>query len=442
MIYNRQAALRSTCAVIATLLLSACSQEPADVKAKGEASPHLLIFAGDDNEQDSDFMVTFDVDPKSKTFGEPVLSQPVAHKNSMPHHMEYVAPPKGEPIFMNSHHPEVSYIVDVSDEGAASVNMTFKPPAPFRYPHDYTRTPSGTRLVGFLRSEGPSPDPTEELIPAGHGGVAEYNTNGDLLRSVSAGVPDMKKAVRPYAFALLPEKDRFLVTSAPMHESSWADVVQIYSYSDFSLLHTLDLPVGKLEDGTVMEGSQRAGFGPRVLDDGSIFLNSYGCAFYHITDVETDKPNLSMVYALDTKRVWRKSHIRGACGIPVRVGNYWIQPVGTSRAVVVLDISNPDKPREVYRLKTPRFFKPHWLAKDPQSNRFVLGAELGGEQGFFMLRFNEENGELGFDNDFNGVKDGVIYDTTYKGYLSLERPSWPHGETGTAWGHAALFLGK
>src|SRR5262244_248388 len=31
---------------------------------------------------------------------------------------------------------------------------TFTPPAPFRYPHDYSRTPTGTRLVGFLRSEG------------------------------------------------------------------------------------------------------------------------------------------------------------------------------------------------------------------------------------------------------------------------------------------------
>jgi hypothetical protein len=32
-------------------------------------------------------------------------------------------------------------------------------------------------------------------------------------------------------------------------------------------------------------------------------------------------------------------------------------------------------------------FNPQWLARDPRSNRLVLGAELGGEEGFFLLRF-------------------------------------------------------
>lgn len=265
---------------------------------------------------------------------------------------------------------------------------------------------------------------------------------GKLIRSVSAAVPDLEKAVRPYAFALLPEQDRFLVTSAPMHESSWADVVQIYRYSDFTLLHTLELPVGVSADGKVLEGSQRAGFGPRVLDDGTVFLNSYGCAFYHITDIETDTPRLQMVYGLKTKAAKTDDYIRGACGIPVRVGDYWIQPVGQSRAVVVLDISDPAAPREVYRLKTPRDFKPHWLAKDPLGNRFILGAELGGEQGFFMLRFDESNGALAFDTDFNGKKKGLIFSSKHPGYIALTQAEWPHGETGPAWGHAALFLGE
>jgi hypothetical protein len=56
------------------------------------------------------------------------------------------------------------------------------------------------------------------------------------------------KPVRPYAFALLPAVDRLVVTSAPMMESSSADVVQIYRYSDFKLLKTIDLPAGKLAD--------------------------------------------------------------------------------------------------------------------------------------------------------------------------------------------------
>lgn len=427
----------------AALALASCSQEqqsPVNIPLKGNASPHLLIFAGDNNKQDSDFLVTIDVDPKSETMGKPLATTLMGHIDSMPHHMEYIAPPAGEPIFMNSHHNELSYIVDISDPTSTVIKKTFKTPEALRFPHDYSRTVKGTRLVGFLRSDGPSPDVEEKTNPGGHGGVAEYTIDGELIRSTSAAVSGLKKAVRPYAFAQLPEKDRFVVTSAPMHETSWADVVQIYSYSDFSLLHTLDLPVGKLEDGTVLEGSQAAGFGPRILDDGSIFLNTYGCAFYHLIEIETDTPKLSMVHTLQTKATNNPKHIRGACGVPVRVGNYWIQPVGKLNAVVVLDISDPSNPSEVFRLKTPKFFSPHWLAKEPKGNRFILGAELGGEEGFFMLRFDEEKGQLAFDVDFKGVKDGIIYDTEHTGYISLNGPEWPHGKTGKAWGHAALFL--
>ena len=429
-------------AFVSSLALTACSQKSVDIPLKGEASPYLFVFAGDQDVEDPDFLAMMNVDPTSKTRGEPISSVSICHKDSMPHHTEYVAPPPGEPIFMNAHHHELSLVVDIQSPKALVIEKTFKPPASLRFPHDYKRTPEGTRLVGFLRSEGPSPDPSEDLNPGGHGGIAEYTVDGEFIRSVSAAVPGLKKAVRPYAFALLPEQDRFLVTSAPMHENSWADVVQIYRYSDFTLLHTLELPVGRLANGEVQEGSQRAGFGPRVLDDGSVFLNSYGCAFYHITDIDTDTPNVSMVHTLKTKAAKTDDYIRGACGIPVRLGNFWVQPVGAPHAVVVLDISDPTAPKEVFRLKTPRTFNPHWLGKDPLGNRLVLGSELGSEQGFFMLRFDEETGALAFDKTFQGKQKGLILSRKHDGYVSFDRPVWPHGETGMAFGHAAIFLSE
>ena len=430
------------CAFVSSLALTACSQKSVDIPLKGEASPYLFVFAGDQDTEDPDFLAMINVDPASETRGEPISSVSIGLKESMPHHMEYVAPPVGEPIFMNAHHNEVSLIVDIESPGALKIEKAFKPPASLRYPHDYKRTPNGTRLVGFLRSEGPSPDPTEDLLPGGHGGIAEYTMDGEFIRSVSAAVPGLKKAVRPYAFALLPEQDRFLVTSAPMHENSWADVVQIYRYSDFTLLHTLELPVGRLANGEAQDGSQRAGFGPRVLDDGSVFLNSYGCAFYHVTGIDTDAPNVSTVHTLKTKAAKTDDYIRGACGIPVRMGDYWVQPVGHLHAVVVLDISNPTEPKEVFRLKTPRTFNPHWLGKDPLGNRLVLGSELGSEQGFFMLHFDEETGALAFDKAFQGKQKGLILSRKHNGYVSFDRAAWPHGETGMAFGHAAIFLGE
>lgn len=361
--------------------LAACSPHDPSIDLSGEPSPYLLTFVGDSNKEDSDFLLTIDVDPQSDQRGQPIATAPISQLGSMPHHMEYVRPPDGDVTFMNAHHPELSMIVDIARADSIKIKHTFAPPAPIRFPHDYERTPQGTRLVGFLRSEGASPDPNEDILPGNHGGIAEYTEDGELLRTVSAAVPGLKKAVRPYAFAVLPEADRFVVTSAPMMESSWADVVQIYRYSDFKLLHTLDLPVGRDKNGHPVEGSQAAGFGPRVLDDGTVFFNAYGCALYHLSDIATSTPILKVVHTIKTNPTPKRGRIRGACSIPVRVGNFWIQPVSELNKIIVFDISNPSVPAEVHHLNTPKWFKPHWLAKDETSNRLVLGAELGGEGG-------------------------------------------------------------
>ena len=224
-----------------------------------------------------------------------------------------------------------------------------------------------------------------------------------------------------------------------MMESSWADVIQIYRYSDFTLLHTIELPVGRDEKGQLVEGSQAAGFGPRILDDRTVFLNAYGCAFYHLADIGTPTPSLEMVYTIETDPVPQKGQIRGACSIPVRVGHYWIQPVSDLNSVVVLDISDPEAPFEIHRLDTPKWFKPHWLAKDKGSNRLVLGAELGGEDGFFILRIDPETGGIGFDPDFKARRSDTFFAKSRPGYITLRRQDWPHGRSGKAWGHAALF---
>ncbi|NNL90275.1 MAG: hypothetical protein HKP25_14515 [Marinicaulis sp.] len=421
------------------LALTTCSRKETEIDLQGSPSSYLVTFVGDLDEKEPDFLLTIDVDPTSEQRGQPIETMPIGHHGSVPHHMEYERPPNNEVIFVNAHQKELTMIVDIDNRRSINIAHTFEPPAPYRFPHDYQRTPNGTRLVGFLRSDGASPDPNEATTPGNHGGIGEYTNSGELLRTVSAAAPGLKKAVRPYAFALLPEIDRFVVTSAPMMESSWADVIQIYRYSDFSLLHTLDLPVGRDAQGQLVEGSQAAGFGPRILDDGTVFLNAYGCAFYHLTDIDTTTPSLEMVYTIQTDPVPHIGKIRGACSIPVRVAHYWIQSVSDLNSVVVLDISDPREPFEVHRINTPKWFKPHWLAKDKASNRLVMGAELGGEDGFFILRIDTDTGRIGFDPDFKARRSGSLFAKSHPGYIKLRRQDWPHGQSGNAWGHAALF---
>jgi hypothetical protein len=162
-------------------------------------------------------------------------------------------------------------------------------------------------------------------------------------------------------------------------------------------------------------------------------MNSYGCSFSRLSGIATDNPKLDNVYTIQTPEPPRPDATRGACSIPTIVGNYWIMPVGRAHAVVVLDISNPGAPREVSRLDTAADFNPHWSAKDPLSKRIIVGAELGGEQGMYMLLFDERTGKLSYDPSFGSRN-------SKPGYIDLEGQAWQHGASGPAWAHAALFM--
>jgi hypothetical protein len=295
------------------------------------------------------------------------------------------------------------------------------------------RLPNGNLLLGFLRSEGPSPVAAEKIVPGGHGGLAEYTSDGKLIRMASAAVPHLKEPVRVYAMVPMLDIDRLVTTSAPMMEDFSADVVQVWRYSDLKLLHTIAVPPGKRADGSPLPGAAKYPFGPKRMSDGSILMNSFGCGFYRLTRIASDGPRLDHVYTIQTPEPPRPDASRGACSIPTLIGHHWIMPVGRAHTVVVLDISNPAAPREVSRLDTPADFNPHWSAKDPHANRIIVGAELGGEQGMYMLRFDERTGRLSFDQDFGAA-------TGKPGYLDLAGQNWPHGASGEAWAHAALFM--
>lgn len=417
----------------ATALIVGCGPGPVlAAKPSPGYSPYLLIFAGDKDAKNEDFFAVIDVRPGSATVGKVVATRLTGMKESMPHHMEYVLPAKGRLLFANAHHHEITYLLDFSKPLALKIKRTIGPPAPLRFGHDFVRLSNGHMLLGFLRSEGPSPVAGDTMEPAGAGGIAEYTARGDLLRQVSAAVKSLAKPVRPYAIVPMLNIDRVVTTSAPMMEQDSADVVQIWRYSDLKLLHTIPVPPGTHPDGTAFDGAARYPFGPRLLNDGSILMNSYGCGLYRLTGIGSDTPALVNVYTFAAPPPVA-GKVGGACSIPVVRDHYWIMPVGRAHEVVALDISDPTKPREVSKLVFRPDFNPHWSALDPNSNRLVIGAELGGEQGMFILTFDKRTGKLAFDTSAMSAA-GV------PGYIDLETQNWPHGKSGAAWGHAALFL--
>jgi hypothetical protein len=235
--------------------------------ASSEGSPYVLAFAGDRDEKDSDFFAVIDVRPDSPTRGKVVGTLPIGMTSSMPHHLEYVLPPKGKFLFANAHHHETTLLVDLSDPLRPKIAKSIGPPPPLRFGHDFARLGNGKVLAGFLRSEGTSPAPGDTLVPGNHGGLAEYTEDGRLLRIASAAVPGFKEPIHPYAIVPMLNIDRIVTTSAPMMEDYNADVVQVWRYSDLKLLKTIPVPAGPRNPGTALPRAARETFGPRVLSD-------------------------------------------------------------------------------------------------------------------------------------------------------------------------------
>jgi hypothetical protein len=357
----------------------------------------------------------------------------------MPHHLEYHLPGPGRWLFGNGHHTEQIFLFDLAEPERPRVHRVLGPVPPFRYPHDFARLPNGNVLVGFLRSDGPSPRAGDPLVPGGHGGIAELDPEGRVLRSRSAAPVDdagITDPVRPYAFAVLPGIDRLLTTSARMHEAFSADVVQVWRLSDLELLSTLEVPPARLADGELLQtrgsdgqikpSGHRMPFVPRVMADGSVLLNAYGCGIYRVTALDSEIPAIANVYtiAVPEARI-------GGCSIPVVTDRFWLMPVGNAHKVVVLDISDPAHPFEVASLASDPDFFPHWLAKDPGANRLIVGQEMGHEHRMLMLRFDPETGRIWWDESIRSA-DGSLG-------ISFRRSDWPHGATGAAVAHAALF---
>lgn len=378
-------------------------------------------------------MAVVDVHPESPTYGDVVATVPVGMSGTLPHHLEYGLPPAGRMLYANGHHHEVVFLFDLASDGRPRLAGRADPAPPFRYPHDFARLPNGNVLVGYLRSEGPSPAAGDTTDPGGHGGIAEFTPEGRYVRSASAAGGasiDGDKPIRPYAFALRPDVDRVLVTSAAMMEPVNADVVQIFRLSDLALLSTLRVPPARLSGRTLSAG-HKLPFEPRVMPDGSVLMNAYGCGFYRVTGIETQAPQIENVYTIDVPTERVPDGTMAACGVPVVVGDFWVMSVGGLNALIALDVSNPARPVEVSRLDADPTFRPHWLAKDPRSDRIIVGAENGGENRMLMARIDTASGRLSWDESFRSA-DGRLG-------VSFVRGAWPHGPTGEAFGHAALF---
>jgi hypothetical protein len=257
------------------------------------------------------------------------------------------------------------------------------------------------------------------------GGLVELDERGLIVRATPSATPDIPAAINwPYSLAVAPAVDRVITTSTDMGmgpgwKSPATSHVQIWSVSDLKLLASVALPDSDKRNHNIYPAE------PRLLADGSVYVNTFSCGLFKIEGVASAKPIAKFIHAFPSGPA---DH--DMCAVPLVIGKYWIQTVGSINGLVVLDTSNPDTPVEVSRLTIPAgFHVPHWIAADRSSGRIAVTGMH--DSWLAMLKFDEATGRLSIDERF-GTGGGIQFD----------RATWPHGASGKAIVHGTVFSRK
>jgi hypothetical protein len=375
------------------------------------SSRYLFVWAGDADKRESDFLAVVDVDRQSSTYAEVVATLPVGAVGTLAHHTEYEMPAGGI-LWANGFAAGQTYRFDLSDPTRPRLAGSFGDEGPFSQPHSYARVPGRNVLATFQHRIG------EEAVT---GGLVELDSAGRVVRFTSADAPQVDPTIRPYSLAVVPALDRVVTTATDMHLQGRSRAVQVWRLSDLTLLHTILLPPGPRGDENWLTAE------PRVLADGrTVLVNTFACGLYRLRGLEDEAPWAEWVYSTP----WTEE--AGFCAVPVVAGRFWLQTSGPEHSVVTLDVSDPGHPREVTRLTLAPNQVPHWIALEPSGDRLVITGYRELQPWVLLADFDRATGVLELDTTFKAP--GATQPGVYFG-----RDEWPHGTTGPAVPHGAVF---
>ena len=394
-------------------------------------SNYLFAWSGDGDRKVSDFLAVIDADPASKGYGHVLSTLPVGAVGTMPHHTEYDFPTSGI-LLANGWAAGRTFVFDLRNPKTPKVAGSFSSVGPYSFPHSFARLPNG-HVLGTFQGVGKAYAPP--------GGLVELDLNGKFVRSASAagaGLPDT--ATWPYSLVVDAKHDRVLTTNTVMPIPKWLKAppgswtkaradslatsqIQVWSLSGLKLLSTIVLPQPKgIKPGALSPDGYPAE--PRLLPDGSIYVNTFECGLFRVTGIGDATPKVTLVHAFPLA-------VDKWCAVPAIVGRYWIQPVPAVGGLVALDISDPAHPVEVSRVKLGNaFMMPHWLAADSAHSRVVV---TGDDMGYVLIvNVDPKTGKLSVDTRFRDERTGKVG-------VSLDDRTYPQGTVKKAFVHGTLF---
>jgi hypothetical protein len=384
------------------------------VLAAGCATPrqqagreHLFLWAGDHDDKSGDFLAVFDVTPGSPGAGNLVATLPVPEGTGFAHHVEHEMP-KGGVLAANDFGAGKSWLFDLRDPARPRLAGSFAEAEGLTHAHSFARLANGNLLATYQTRGHGNREP---------GGLAELTPDGRVVRTASAADPSSEDFIRPYSLLLLPDLDRVVTTNSDMHGAQVSRGVQLWRLSDLKLLKTFLLP------GATDAKENEDPAEPRRLPDGTVLVNTFSCGLYRLTGLSGDDPKAEWIHTFPG--AGRKGV---SCALPVVAGRFWIQTDPGLPGLVALDMSDPARPREASRLALREGEIPHWLSLAPDGERFVVTGFAALKHTALLGRIDRETGALSLDEIRPGQRG-----------LSFDRETWPHGATGPAIPHGAVF---
>ena len=417
------------------ILTGGCTSDNSKSEVDGEQgvglAPLLYVWAGDLDKRpsDTDFLAVLDSDPDSPSYGEILATEGVGVVGTNPHHTEAVVPAGGV-LFANGYAAGRTFLFDLSAPDKPNLVGELAPVPEYEFPHSFIRLDDGELIATMQYGDG--------SVPGNPGALARFDAEGNLVSITSAADPEFEgEEIRPYSVETIPKLDRAVTTSRTMNifTEQAADVVQIWRLSDLALLRTMRVPrVEPINEpecvfgiGDMCEAGQYPAeaqpFESRVMSDGSVLMNTLMCGMYRISEIDSNEPNIELLV--------NYPDLFG-CSVPTIISHFLVLPVMFSETILVFDISNPTEIKEVSRFDTPGY-QPHWAAADPAGSRIVVTSSgTAPTYTVLMFDFDPVSGQLSLDESFGSSEFP-------KAGVSFYREAWPHGESGTAVPHAAVF---
>ncbi|HEU5465608.1 MAG TPA: hypothetical protein VFU75_01900 [Gemmatimonadales bacterium] len=379
-------------------------------------SSYLFVWAGA-NDTASDFLAVIDADPGSPHYGSVVTSLAVGAAGTHPHHTEAVMPADGH-LLANGFHAGKTWLFDLTKPAAPRILTSFGDLGGFSHPHTYVRLADNTILATFQYAAGAG---GMSMGPNTTGGLVHMDERGHVLATGSARDSAVsERLISPYSVLPIPSLNVAVSTTTDMDLTDTAanQWVQLWRLSDLKLQKSIALPPGPAGKENQLTGE------PFLLPDGhSVYIHTFRCGLYLLRGVETGAPSAELV----------KTFAGTPCGVPILTGHWWIQTVSSEHKLVALDVSDAEHPREVSEATLGDDESPHWMAIDPTGRRLVVnsGGYAKGDR-LFIVNFDPATGTLSVDSEFKDPGASVPG-------LDLSHRTWPHGYTGRAAPHGAVF---